>query len=119
MSYTHNGRQAVELYKDPIDLDATDWVFFIYEDWLRDNETIVYHSASVTGGSIVTDSVYIGAMTDQDGTAHTGVYGVQINVSGGFDEVRVTHRVSTSTTDNTDLGRLNIDHTVLIPIELL
>lgn len=117
--YTHYKKSPVVLKNDPIDPDGTDWVYFSYGEWLRSGETISSHSALCEGGTIVTDSTYLGDMTDSEGTALTEVYGVQFSVSVDVAQVIVTHRKSTTTTGPVDLGRLNIDHSALISVKTL
>jgi hypothetical protein len=119
MSYTHSGATPVTITKHPFDPDGTDWVYFVYEDWLRTDETIIEHAAFVTGCEIVTDSVHIGTMTDETGVDHDDVYGVQVKPLEGYTELSVRHRVSTETVGALDLGRLDIDRTVIIAIEEL
>ena len=101
---------------DPVDPNATDWVYFTYENWLRDGESINTHSALAEGGTIVTDSTYIGTMVDKDGVTHNEVYGVQFSVNTGADQVTITHRKSTETTGIVNQARLNIDHSAIIPV---
>ena len=79
--YTHSKKSPVVLKNDPIDPDGTDWVYFSYGDWLRVGETVSSHSAIVTGGTLVTDSTYLGDMTDSEGTALTEVYGCLLYTS--------------------------------------
>jgi len=117
VSYTHKNRDVIYAIRDPIDPDSTDWVYFVYEDWLRDTETITEHSALITNGVVETDSVYIGSMTDAAGVEYNEVYGVQITPAPSAVEVTVTHRVSTTTVDTVNLARVDIDHTVIIPVE--
>jgi hypothetical protein len=117
VSYIHRNRGSVYAVKDPIDPDSTDWVFFVYEDWLRLTEVITEHSASIVNGTIETDSVYIGTMMDAAGTTYNEVYGVQFTPDANATEVTVTHRVTTSTVDTVDLARIDIDHTIIIPVE--
>lgn len=119
MSYIHAGKMPVVMRGDPVDADASDWVFFVYQDWLRDSETIAAHEALIEGGTIVTDSSYIGAMTDETGAEYTDVYAVQFKPDETATQVALTHRVSTTTIDTPDLGRLNMDRTVIIPVKLL
>lgn len=119
MSYTHTGRAPVVITRQPIDADSTDWVYFVYEDWLRQDEVITESSATVVGATLETDSTYIGEMVDEDGVTHTDVYGVQITPDADSVEVTITHRVSTETVGAIDLGRLNIDRTVTIAVEVL
>lgn len=117
MAYRHNGRRVVTFRSDPIDPDSTDWVFFSYADWLRDGETINAHSAIVSNAEIITDSIYLGTIPDEDGTEYDEVYAVQVKPTGA-GIVTVTHRVSTTTT-GADLARLDIDHTIQIPVQSL
>lgn len=119
MSYIHAGKMPVVLRSDPIDADATDWIFFVYQDWLRESETISAHSSTVEGGTLVTDSAYIGNMTDESGTSYTDVYATQFSVDSAATQVAITHRVSTTTIDTPDLGRLNMDRTAIIPVKRL
>lgn len=119
MSYTHSGASPVYITRQPFDADSTDWVYFVYEDWLRADETITDHEAIVSGCTLVTDSVYIGTMTDEDDVEHTDVYGVQVTPTAGVSEISITHRISTETSGLVDVGRLNIDRTVIIAVEIL
>lgn len=116
MSYTHDGKKQVTLRNDPIDSNSTDWFFFVYEDWLRSGETIVEHSAVVEGGTIETDSVYLGTLVDDEGVSHDEVYGVQVSVEEAATRVIITHRVTTETSGAVDLGRVDIDHSVVVPV---
>lgn len=118
MAYRHTGKTVVISRNDPIDPQSTDWVYFGYADWLRENEEIISHSALIDNGTIVTDSTYLAAITDTDGVEHTHVYAVQIT-PGASGTVTVTHRVSTRVTSGADLARLNIDHSIAIPITTL
>ena len=117
--YEHTGRYPVVLQASPVDPNSTDWVYFSYQDVLRVNELVSSHSALISGGTIVTDSSYLGTVTTLDGEIYDQVYAVQFTPEVGSDEVRVTHRISTSTTDSPSLSRLNIDHTAVIPVETL
>lgn len=119
MAYTHSKKSPVVLKNDPVDPDGTDWVYFSYGDWLRSGETISSHSALCEGGAIVTDSTYLGDMTDSEGAAFTEVYGVQFSVTADVTQVTVTHRKSTQTSGSVNLGRLNIDHSALILVKSL
>lgn len=119
MSYTHNKKTPIILKSDPIDPDGTDWIYFSYQDWLRDGESITAHAATATDGAIITDSTYLGTLDDSEGTEFTDVYGVQVKADADADYLLVTHRVSTETTGAVDLGRLNIDHTAKIPVKTL
>ena len=116
MAVTHASRHPVVIKAAPIDPDSTDWVFFSYEDWLRLGETIVSHEAIIVGGTIVTDSAFIGDLTDLDDNTYSNTYGVQFSVDEGECQVSITHRISTATTDSPSLSRLNIDHTVTVPV---
>lgn len=119
MSYAHRNSGPVMLTMDPIDADSTDWVFFSYQGWLRADETITSHSASIVGGTLVSASAYIGSMTDADGATYEHVYGFQVKPTIGAPHMLVTHRVSTSTSGSTNLGRTNIDHSAIIPVRLV
>jgi hypothetical protein len=118
MSYVHTGNKPVTFSSNPIDPDSTDWIFFSYQDWLRTGEAIIAHSALIEGGEIVTNSVLLGTMTI-DGTEFSDVYGVQVKAATNSLVVVLTHRKSTTTTGAIDLGRLNMDHTVRIPVKQL
>lgn len=119
MAYTHDGKKPVVLKSDPIDADSTDWVYFIYDDWLTVGETITSHSpSSITGGTIVTDSTSVGPIT-LGGTEYQTVYAVEIALSVGSTQVSVTHRVSTTKAGAVDLGRTNIDHTAVLNVVAL
>lgn len=119
MAYTHDGKKPVNSKNDPIDQDGTDWEFFHYDDWLRTGESIISHSANIDGGTIVTDSIYLGTMVDDAGVSHNQTYGVKYKPTTGATVVTLTHRVSTDTTGAVNLGRTNIDHTVIIPVKSL
>ena len=119
MAYTHDGKKPVTSKNDPIDQDGTDWEFFHYDDWLRAGESIISHSAIIDGGTIVTNSTYLGTMVDDAGVSHAQTYGVEYKATTGATTVTLTHRVSTTTTGAVDLGRTDIDHTVIIPVKTL
>lgn len=119
MSYQHRGTQPVLLSKNPLDPDSTDWIYFTYEEWLRPFESIVAHSAFATGAEVVTDSISIGNMYDEDGDMHTKVYAVQVKPLESSVEVVLTHRVTTETSTSPDQPRIDIDRTVVIPVEVL
>jgi len=119
MAYTHPKKAHAVLKNDPVDPDGTDWVYFSYGDWLRDGETITAHSALCEGGTVVTDSTYLGDMDDSEGTAFTEVYGVQFSVTPGATTVTVTHRKTTETSGSVNLGRLNIDHSAVLTVKPL
>jgi hypothetical protein len=139
MSYIHNNKAPVVLKKDPIDENGSDWVYFNYGSclkdsvqdeehtvWLRAGETITSHEAITEGGVIVTDSTYLGSMTDGDGLVYGEVYAVKFSVAeeifttniNGVDTrtVTITHRKSTTTSGAVDLGRTSIDHSIIIPV---
>lgn len=116
MSYTHDNRKPITLRNDPIDPDGSDWLFFSYGDWLRTGESITDHAAYITDGTISTDSIYVGTMTDSEGAVFNDVYGVQFSAEPLATSVTVTHRVSTETTGDLDLGRLDIDHSAIIKV---
>lgn len=119
MAYTHSKKTPAVLKNDPIDPDGTDWVYFSYGNWLREGETITDHSALVEGGTLVTDSTYLGPMTDSEGTAFEEVYGVQFSVAADATTVTVTHRKTTETSGSVNLGRLNIDHSAILQVKSL
>lgn len=119
MSYTHTGKAPVSIRAQPLDADSTDWVYFVYEEWLRPEESITKHAAIVSGAEMVTDSLFIGDMVDDEGVSHSNVYAVQVKPDPTSSEVTITHRVSTTTTGAVDLGRLDIDRTVVIAVEVL
>jgi len=116
MAYVHDKKKPIVLKQDPVDPDGTDWVYFSYGEWLREGETIIAHSGFVENGTLVTDSTYLGEMTDSEGTVFTEVYGVQFSVAEGASSVTVTHRKSTSTGGSVNLGRLNIDHSATMMV---
>ncbi len=118
MAYTHDGKKPVTLKSDPIDADSTDWVYFVYDDWLTTGETITAHSATITGGTIETASTSVGPIT-LDGTEYQTAYAVEVKPSSGSTQVSVTHRVSTTKAGAVDLGRTNIDHTAILPVKAL
>jgi hypothetical protein len=119
MAYTHSNKGIVTFSRDPIDPDSTDWVYFSYQEWLRTGETITTHDASISGGTIETDSTSLGTVTDSLGISYTNTYGVEITPSSGSSEVIVTHRVTSTIAGLPDLGRTNIDHTIKIPVRTL
>lgn len=114
MSYIHDKKSPIVLKNDPIDPDDKDWVYFSYGDWLRDGETITEHSAVCEGGTILTDSTYLGTMTDSEGVEHYEVYGVKFQPAALAKKVLVTHRKTTMTTGSVDLGRTTDLSVVLI-----
>ena len=116
MAYIHNGRGPVTLTADPIDPNSTEWVYFSYQNWLRTGETVQVHTALIEGGTIVTTSTSLGTVADANGTQWTNCYGVKFYPTSGVSKVKVTHRVSTITTGDTDLGRVLIDTTAIIPV---
>lgn len=118
MAYTHDGKKPVVMKSDPIDADSTDWVYFVYDDWLTVGETITSHSATITGGTIETASTSVGPIT-LDGTEYQTVYAVEVKPSSGSTQVSVTHRVSTTKAGAVDLGRTNIDHTAVLNVVAL
>lgn len=119
MAYVHSNKGIVTFSRDPIDPDSTDWVYFSYQEWLRTHETITAHDASISGGTIETDSTSLGTITDSLGDSYTNTYGVEITPSAGVTEVVITHRVTSTVTGSPDLGRTNIDHTIKIPVRTL
>lgn len=120
MAYIHTNKMPVVLKNDPVDPDTLgEWVYFSYGSWLRDGETIVSHSGAVIGGEIVTDSTYLGTVTDIEGTVFEEVYGVQFKVTDGAKQVTVTHRKTTSTTGSVNLSRISIDHSVVMSVKNL
>lgn len=119
MAYRHNNRDVVICHSDPIDPDSTDWVFFSYQNWLRAFETITTHIALITGGSIVTDSTFIGDVTDSLEVTYTNVYGIEFSVTAGATQVAITHRVTSTISGSPDLGRTGIDHTAIIQVKPL
>lgn len=119
MTYTHTGKAPINIVRQPLDVDTTDWVYFVYEEWLRPDEQIISSQAFVSGAELVTDSTLIGTMLDEDGAEHTHVYAVQVKPDALSSEVTITHRVSTTTSGVIDLGRLDVDRTVTIAVEVL
>lgn len=115
MAYTHDGKKPVVLKSDPIDADSTDWVYFVYDNWLTTGETITSHSATITGGTIETASTSVGPIT-LDGIEYQTVYAVEIKPSSGSTQIAVTHRVSTTKAGAVDLGRTSIDHTAVLNV---
>lgn len=118
MAYTHHGRKPVTLSGDPIDLDSTDWVYFIYDFWLTEGETITANSTLIEGGTIETASTSVGPIT-LDGVTYQTVYAVEVKPSADSAQLAVTHRVSTSKAGAVDLGRTDIDRTALINVTSL
>ena len=120
MSYFHSGDRPAYFRRHPIDPDNTDWVFFVYDSWLRTNESITVHSAKITGGVIETDSTYLGTVDDESGTTYNEVYGVRVSVSSGANEITVTHVVTTTVVGGlADYGRGPIDLSAKIPVQQL
>jgi hypothetical protein len=119
MAYRHNNRDVVICYSDPIDPDSTDWVFFSYQNWKRPFETITENKALITGGTVVTDSVFIGDVVDSLGNIYTDTYGVEFSVTAGATQVAITHRVDSSVSGSPNLGRTHIDHTAIIQVKPL
>ena len=119
MAYTHTNKAQITCANDPIDADATEWVFFSYKNWLRTNESITTHTALIQGGSIVTDSTSIGTIVDSLGVSYPHSYGVQFTVSPGAIEVKITHRITSTISGVPDLGRTNIDHTAILKVKAL
>ena len=119
MAYIHTNKGQIICSSDPIDPDATDWVFFSYQNWLRTNESITAHDASIEGGTIVTDSTLIGIVVDSLGVSYTNSYGVKFSVTPGATQVKITHRITSTITGSPDLGRTNIDHTAVIKVKTL
>ena len=116
MAYSVVKRNKIHLVADPIDPQATDWVYFSYSSWLRTNESITAHAATIVGGTIVTDSTSLGTVKDSLGTSYANTYGVQFSVTSGVSSVEITHRITTSVTGTPNLGRTNIDTTAVIPV---
>lgn len=116
MAYTHTGKGPLTLRKDPIDPITTDWVYFSYANWLRDGESIVSHRADVVGGTIVTDSVYLGTIEDNTGIQYGESYGVQVKPDIETGSLEVSHIVSTSVSVGIDTARLDISHTAVLRI---
>jgi hypothetical protein len=119
MAYTHNKLNVITFNRDPLDPDSTDWFFFSYQNWLRTGETITEHSAEIENGTIVTDSVSVDTVTDSEGNSYTDCYAVEISPAARATSVTLTHRVTTTTTGVTDLGRTDIDHSMIIPVKHL
>ncbi len=118
MAYTHDGKKPVVLKNDPIDEDSSDWVYFVYDDWLTTGETITAHSATVTGGTKETEPTSVGPIT-LDGTEYQTAYAVEVKSSVGSTQISVTHRVTTTKNGAVDLGRTNIDHSAIIQVKVL
>lgn len=118
--YKHRGNRPAILHKDPVDPDTTgDWVYFVLDDWLTTGESITSHSATVVGGTVVTQSTAIGATTI-DGVEYTNVYGVEFAPSSGATSVTVTLRVTTTKAGpGVDLGRTDVDHSAVLSVESL
>ncbi len=119
MAYTHTNKAKITCTNDPIDADATEWVFFSYQNWLRANETITAHAATIVGGTIVTASTLIGTVVDSLGVSYTHSYGVEFSVTAGATQVEITHRITSTVTGTPDLGRTNIDHTAILKVKTL
>ncbi|MBK8184800.1 MAG: hypothetical protein IPK63_18735 [Candidatus Competibacteraceae bacterium] len=88
-------------------------------NWLRTDETITAHSSLIQGGIIETVSTFLGNVVDPDGTTYTQGYGVEFSVEADATQVIITHRVSTTVSGAVDLGRTDIDHSVIIPVKVL
>lgn len=118
MSYTHNKMLPVVLKNDPVDPNDEDWIYFSYGAWLRNGETVTAHSAICVGGTVITDSTYLGTMTDSEGVEFTEVYGVKFKPNEGAMSVLVTHRKTTMTTGPVNLGRTS-DMSALMAVKTL
>lgn len=116
MPYVHTNKSPVVCFNDPVDPDSTDWIYFTYQDWLRENETITTHSAIIVGGVIAIDSTSVGTVADEEGNNYANSYGVKFSIVTGSTDVSITHRVSTTVAGSPDLGRTSIDHTAIIPV---
>ena len=119
MAYIHNKKAPVLMKNDPVDPDSTDVVYFSYGDWLSENETITDHEAFAEGGTIVTDSAYVGNITAADGTVYGKTYAVRFSVDEGATQVVITHRKSTSLDAGVTPWREDVDHTVIVPVATL
>lgn len=114
MAYIHSNRTPVVFNNDPIRLGEVDWFYFSYQDWLRDNETITTHTASIVGGVIETSSSYFGDVTDSLGVVYSNCYGVEISASTSC-RVVLTHSVTSTVTGIPDAGR-TIIRSIVIPV---
>ena len=123
MSYIHTGERPVYFRNDPIDPNSTDEVFFVLDNWLRDDllETITEgsHVATATGATIIEQPRAVGPMVDSEGTLYQYVYAVRFTVASVATEVTITYRKSTTTSGLVNLGRTNHDHTIRIPVRSL
>lgn len=119
MVYSHTGKAPVDLKDDPMSPWSEDWVYFVLSSFLRTNETVTEHSATVTGGDLVTDSTFIGTITDPCGNTYTSVYGVKVGAVSGSSRITVALTFSTSVSGDVDIGRTAVTRTVTIPVRTL
>lgn len=118
MAYTHDGKNPVVLIDDPMSVGSTDWVFFVLGGFLRANETVYAHAATVTGG-ILLDSRYLGSVTDPCGNTYLEVYGVKVKAPAIPATITVVFTFSTTVSGNLDIGRNDVSRTVRIPVRVL
>ena len=119
MAYTHDGKNPVVLIDDPMSVGSTDWVFFVLGGFLRANETVSAHAATATGGTLVTDSTYLGSVTDPCGNTYLEVYGVEVEAPVSPTTIVVVFTFSTTVSGLVDFGRTDISRTVRIPVRTL
>lgn len=119
MSYIHDGKGPVVLADDPMSVGSADWVLFVLGGFLRENETVSAHSATVTGGDLVTASTYLGSVTDPCGNTYSEVYGVKVEAPVSPTTIVVVFTFSTTVSGLVDFGRTDISRTVRIPVRTL
>lgn len=119
MAYTHDGKNPVVLVDDPMSVGSTDWVFFVLGGFLRANETVSAHAATATGGTLVTDSTYLGSVTDPCGNTYLEVYGVEVEAPAIPTTITVVFTFSTTVSGDVDIGRTDVSRTVRIPVRVL
>lgn len=119
MAYTHDGKNPVVLIDDPMSVGSTDWVFFVLGGFLRANETVSAHGATVTGGILDVDSTYLGSVTDPCGNTYLEVYGVKVEAPAIPATITVVFTFSTTVSGNVDIGRIGVSRTVRIPVRVL
>ena len=129
--HVHDGSQKLILSKAPMDPDAVDEFFFVlggawengsevpgYSSWLRTDETVATATFIVTGGAASSESVYATRTDHLTGYELRNVYGVVVSPSILTGMMEITLRVTT-TIAVPDNARLNIDHTIRVPIRSL
>jgi len=132
--YIHDGTRPVFITEDPIDPDTTgDWFYFCYggyielededqivkKSWLNTNESISSVTPVVSNATVVDGPYLLGDTTAGD-FLYKNVYTVQVAPGTDGKVMEITMSVTTTTAGGPpDLGRLNIDRTIIVPIRQL